>query len=769
MDPREAEFAAKLFATFKVEADEHLKSLSDGLLALENHLPQENQKEAIETIFREAHSLKGAARAVNHEVIQNVCQSLENVLSDLRNGNIVPSPSLFDTSYATLDFIGKFISFSDKSDSFQDKEQLQSLIQRLDRLCSSKANLSQDKTPEAPFSPYQANPQPEFKEETNNGTKASPNPEKKATIRVSTQKLDRLLQESEEMLMIKLSSAQRENDVKKALLMFKKWEKQWKRIQKDIKIFQLMFNEPSSTAESKKFSKQFLEFFDWQQDFFHSAQEHMQNLAQEATQDNRIIGSMIDNLLDDAKKVLMQPISTLYEIFPRMVRDISRSLSKEIHLNLEGGDIEVDRRILEEMKDPLTHLIRNSIDHGIESPEIREENHKPPFGTVTISASQAGGNRVEVLIIDDGAGIDSEKVKESAIKQGVISKADADKLSFDETIMLIFQSGISTSPIITELSGRGIGMGVVGEKVEKLAGQISIETHMGKGTTFRISLPLTMATFRGIHIKVSNQDFIIPTQHVKRAIKINAEDVKKLENRETIVLEEKTLSFVELSDILGIERKKQDYRKTHRYALIIKASDITLALGVDDIISEQEVFTKGLGKQLKRIKNISAATVLEGGKVIPILDPFDLIKSAIELKANKYGLPQIKTETKKEIAKTVLIAEDSLTARMLLKNILESAGYHVKIAVDGLEAFSILKNEPIDLLITDIEMPKMDGLELTQKVRAVDQYQDLPIIICTSRGSKEDKEHGIEVGANAYIDKSSFVQSNLLDIMQKLL
>lgn len=799
MNPKETEFAAKLLATFKIEAEEHLKALYDGLITLENDSSKDKKQEAIETIFREAHSLKGAARAVNHELVEKICQSLENVLSEFKHDKVKASQILFNTVYETTDFIGKLIPLSDSSfEQFQEKELFNSLLKRLDLLSKGEVPTDERKaekpfSSELPLSPYYVPEQIEkridfSKEEKPNklenleqSTPVKTNSSsaeakdrhaetlKKSTIRVSTHKLDHLLQQAEEMLMIKLTSFQRENDLKNMQLQFKKWDKDWQRIQSMMRSLNLPHKNFEHQALNPAYlSKQLLEFFEHQREFFKSFSENLHHLLQNTSQDNRILGSMIDTLLDDAKKILMQPLSTLYEIFPRMVRDISHQLEKEITLHVEGGDIEVDRRILEEMKDPLIHLIRNSIDHGIETRVLRQEHQKPICGTISIVASQISGNCVEIQISDDGKGIDVEKVKQAAINQGTLSKIEADQLSFDAALQLIFQSGISTSPIISELSGRGLGMGIVAEKTEKLGGKISIKTTQGKGTTFSITLPLTLATFRGIHIKVEDQDFILPTQHVNRALRIHKQEIIRLENRETITLEGKTLAFVHLEDVLGIQRKQDTGSQAkYQFAVIVKASEMTIAIGVDGIVSEQEVFTKSLGKQLLRLKNITSATVLEGGKVIPILDPFDLVKSAIKISGSSKKLIATPEAPKKK-KRTVLIAEDSVTARMLLKNILETAGYIVKTAVDGAEAFSILNSEQIDMLLSDVEMPRMDGFALAQKVRQTEKLKELPIIICTSKGSKEDKEHGIEVGANAYIDKSSFAQSNLLDIIKKL-
>lgn len=763
MDKREAEFLTKLLATYKVESLEHLKNLSDGLLALEAHPTENKQKELLEVVFREAHSLKGASRAVNFQKVEKLCQEMENVLSAWKKGLLIPSPALFDTLYAVLDWLNLRIPQSDQTEAVQDLEQLNLLLQKLELLEPNPTTLSQanstrvqeQSTHEPPASPQ--------KSDESNLEKID------HTIRVSSHKLDHLLQQVEEMLVVKLTSAQRFNHFKEIALLMGQWDKEWNKAQINLRLVCSM---PESSFPSSVLNSlhQLQDFLNWQQHFIKNFKETTYRYTRAAAQDHRIVTGLVDTLLDDTKKVLMQPFSTLLDVFPRMVRDISHSLGKKIHLQMSGGEIEIDRRILEELKDPLIHLIRNSIDHGIELPDERLLLHKPPDGTISMAASQISGNSVEISVSDDGKGINAEKVKQTAIKQNILTDKDAQRMSEEEILKLIFQSGISTSSSVTELSGRGLGMGIVSEKVEKLGGQVFIETKKDSGTTFRLVLPLTLATFRGIHITAAEQDFIIPTQNVKRILRLQTAQIKSVEGKETILYEGHTLAYIPLAQILQLPSMPNN---TGIFpVMIIKAAETTLAVGVDQILNEQEVLIKGLGKQLARVRNIAAATVLESGHVIPILDPFDLVKTVVKgSRASILNVTKQQAESVEDLPKrkVILIAEDSVTARILLQNILESAGYEVKLAVDGVEAFTQLQTEKIDILLSDIEMPRMTGLELTAKVRATEKLKDLPVILCTSRGSKEDREQGIEVGANAYIDKNHFVHSSLLDTIQKLL
>lgn len=790
MDSKEQEFLKKLKETFQIEAKEHLQIISNGLLEIEKN-PINIDKELINTIFREAHSLKGAARAVNHSVIQNLCQSLETVLSSLRQEKIKLAASSFDILYSTIDLIDKYLTFDEDINDINERKLIDHLIQSLEeiakegifkneesekKISKEQIDLKKNDNDEISASKETLKIDPQITRESSiehpKKTSSSQLDSSTSTIRVSTSKLDLLLQEIEEMLVIKLTSGQRVFEVKEIQKDFEKWHLEKKRIQKEVQLLRQWLskqNDQKSNTISTSTIKTIFDFLSWQESQMKDFKEKINSLKKKTEQDYRVNSTIIDNLLEETKKVLMQPFATILEPFPRMLRDIGKTLGKEVELEINGADIEIDRRILEEMKDPLMHLLRNSIDHGIEFTKERISKNKSAKGTISIDISQVSGSNVEISVSDDGSGIDIDKIKQSAIKNNFIQPKESEALSDSEALMLIFQSGVSTSNIITDLSGRGVGMGVVSQKVEKLGGQIFVESTLGKGTKIKIHLPITLATFRGIHVIAEEQGFIIPTHYMLRVLRIQAKEIKTIEGKETILNDGKNITFVRLSDILGLEKvNNPKINEDYIYILLLKASEVMVAVEVDKIISEEEVFIKGLGKQLTRVRNIAAATVMEWGKIIPILDPFDFVKSVMKGTDIAIVPKKIKKE-KKDVKKIILIAEDTLTARMLLKNILDSAGYIVKTAVDGAEAYSIMLQEKIDLLLSDIEMPRLNGFDLTLKVRENEMLKDIPIVLCTSLSTKEDKEKGILVGANAYIIKSSFEQSNLLETIQRLL
>ncbi|MEO6319234.1 MAG: response regulator, partial [Polaromonas sp.] len=586
-----------------------------------------------------------------------------------------------------------------------------------------------------------------------------------------TARLDVLLFQAEELLSAKLTASQRVAEIREAVGELATLNREQAKIAPAKKAFQQAWAKAGpghSVDQAKAQWRKLMEFMAWEATALKSMESRLGALAKSAEHEQRSLASMVDGLLENMKKVLMLPIASALEVFPKMVRDLSRSQGKEVELIVAGGEIEIDRRILEEVRDPLIHLIRNCIDHGLETAEVRQRANKPPQGTVTLAMTQKNGNKIEILVSDDGAGIDLSKVREAARKFGLVSPEDADSPAL---LPLVFQSGVSTAPIITDLSGRGLGLAIVREKVERLGGIVSVETDPGRGTAFRIVLPLTLATFRGVQVRVNDQQFILPSTHVEQGLRLKSALIKTVENRETIPWKGEALALVHLADVLELPRARAGgaggATPDTLQVLILGSASGRIAFGVDEIVSEQEVLVKPLGKQLSRVRNIAGATILGSGKAVPILNVADLLRSAVKVAAAPMATRVDGQEAVVE-TKSILVAEDSITSRSLLQNILESAGYKVVTAVDGMDGLTRLKTEHFDLVVSDVEMPRMNGFDLTARIRADQALAQLPVILVTSLESREHRELGVDAGANAYIVKSSFDQSNLLETIRRL-
>ncbi|OPX93287.1 MAG: Gliding motility regulatory protein [Pelotomaculum sp. PtaB.Bin104] len=754
----------RLRSLFKIEAEERLKAMSAGLLELERTPDVESQTAVVEAIFREAHSLKGAARAVNMTDIETICQSLESVLAILKRKEINPSPELFDTLHYAVDTISKLLSTTEGEQVLITK-----LIQQLAELETGKQSGStrtEEPIPKLkrniPTSPPVSDYHLSQIAGIDTAGQADPSildkPSVSGTVRISTEKLDSLLLQAEEMLSIKLTADRHACDLRDIQDILGCWDKECEK-----------YHPGTQTDKNNLQFAKLVEFLDRNHNFIKLLESKVKNLIKLAEHDRRSIGAVVDNFQKDTRKALMLPFSSLLATFPMMIRDLSRVQNKEVELILQGSEIEIDKRILEDMKDPLIHLLRNCIDHGIEKPEERERSKKPRCGKIAVTISQVSGHKVEILVSDDGIGINLDKVKESAVNKGILTKNECDKLREQEALALIFQSEVSTSPIITDISGRGLGLAIVREKVERLGGVITVETQPQNGSLFHMIIPVTLATFRGILVRVAEQFFIIPSTNVDRVMRIKQDEIKTVENKEIISLKGCAVSFVRLADVLELTpQENKDSSLGYIPVLLLGTAEKRIAFAVDEIVCEQEVLVKSLGKQLSRVRNISGATVLGSGRVVPVLNVPDLLKSTVWIKnapvetasaTGKAGLNK----------KSILVVEDSITSRMLLKNILESSGYSVKTAVDGIEALTALRTDDYDLVVSDVEMPRMNGFDLTSRIRMDKKYARLPVVLVTGLDSREDRERGIDAGADAYIVKSSFDHGNLLEVINKLI
>jgi two-component system chemotaxis sensor kinase CheA len=765
------DFLKRLLATFRVEADEHLQVMSAGLVELENNPAEIRYAEIIETVFREVHSLKGAARAVNFKEIELVCQSLENLFAALKSTRLAVSPSLFDLLQEALDSLGTLLAAQGKTMVVARRLVIETLTQRLtDALQGQLTQSESDRS--IPLSAQQVpTVLPEIPIETTIAVAAhTPSPAlnlSSGTVRVSTQKLDAVMRQVEELLAPRLASAQRVRELRDVAASFAIWKKQRVRIRPTLRLIERYTEKGGSAYCTSGELPKLLEFLEREHLFMKTLEERLLRLSKFAAHDWRTLAGMTDSLLHEVKEMHLLPFSSLLEIFPRFTRELARDQGKQVELVIQGGEIEIDRRILEEMKAPLIHMLRNCLDHGIEQPAIRQNKGKSPHGTITVAIAQNDSGKIEIMVADDGVGIDAAKVKAAACRLNLVSAEEVERLSEQEAQALAFRSGISTSQIITDISGRGLGLAIVWEKVERLGGVVALESGRDSGTSFRITLPLMMATFRGVLVRASDHYFVIPALSVERVARVGQKDILTVENRPTILLDGQTVALVSLSDVLELPHQSSTADTSGRATVVaLGTGRQRVAFQVEEILGEQEVLVKSLGRQLARVRNIIGASVLGTGQVVAVLNVQDLLKSAV-----KRAAPALVAAAKPGAAakQSILVVEDSITSRSLLKSILESASYLVTTAVDGVDAYTTLKTGTFDLIVSDVEMPRMDGFDLTAKVRSDKQLANLPVVLVTALESREHRERGIDVGANAYIVKSSFDQSNLLEVVRQLI
>ncbi|HEY9749823.1 MAG TPA: hybrid sensor histidine kinase/response regulator [Allocoleopsis sp.] len=581
------------------------------------------------------------------------------------------------------------------------------------------------------------------------------------TIRVETPKLDALMTQTGELTVTKIRVAHRLTEIEAIASLWEEWSR-------DTFVNRFAFSSdrhPNSSALKQL------------ETFYHRTEERLDRLGllinrlrSAAYEDNARLDVVASELEEGVRTLRLLPLSTIFQLLPRMVRDLAKQQGKEVNLIIEGGETRADKRVLEEMKDPLMHMVRNAIDHGLESPAERERLGKPCQATIRLKGYQTATSIV-IEVSDDGRGLDVESIKRTALKREIVREVDLAAMTPSQIQSLIFAPGFSTRNFVTEISGRGVGLDVVRTNVERLKGTIHVESQLGQGCTFRVQMGTTLATAHVLIVEVQGRAYAIPVEAVHTTLLIQPHEVFAIEGRETIVLADQPVSVVALVDLLELKsgvsgRSPQSGLNSKLLpCIVLKVGSDRLGLLVDALLDEQDVVLKPQSKLLKRVRNVSGATILGTGEVCMVLNPQDLIKSVRQ--RSTAAAPKVFAEVQ-VVKQTILLVEDSITIRTQEKRILESAGYEVVTAVDGLDGFNKLRTREFDAVVSDVQMPNLDGLGLAAKIRQHKEYSELPIILVTSLATDEDKRRGAEAGANAYITKGTFDQKVLLDTLRRL-
>jgi len=700
---------------FKTESEERLQHLDDGLLRLEKTPADQS---LLEDLFREAHSLKGAARMLGLTGIQTLAHQLEDTLGAASKGGTAPQPEAMASMNQTLETIRRLVQMEIGETS--GAEQV-------------NAELKHEAAASEPTIPHSGIRTPDstaFRIET---------------IRVDPKKLDTLLTQAGELTVTKIRIARRLAGID-ALL---DYCDEWARVVHTGAAHSGQFPAQAGEPIAQRLAP---------------LQDMLNQLRTGAYEDSARLDFVAGQIESGVRTLRLLPMSTLFVLFPRLVHDLARDQRKEVELVIEGEDAVADKRVLEEMKDPLMHILRNAIDHGIEAPEQREQAGKPRVATVRIRASQTPASLV-IEVSDDGRGLDIEEIRRTALKRGMRSEEELAGMSAAQIQSLILVSGFSTSALITDVSGRGVGLDVVRNNVEHLKGTLQIESSPGKGLTLRAQLPISLATVRVLIAETNGRRYALPVEYVQFSRKIPLHDIYAMEGRLTVSIDGQAVSVSRLDDLLEIADSGTMNPQSTVVCVVLGVGEERFALMVDEVADELEVVLKPQSKLLKRVRNVSGATILDTGEVCMVLNPHDLLKTL--RKKSVTAVPVAAAEA--AVKKVLLLAEDSITTRTQEKRILEGAGYEVVTAVDGADAYNKLATRSFDAVVSDIMMPNMSGLALTEKIRADKKYAELPIILVTSRASEEDQRRGLEAGANAYISKPSFDQRVLLDCLARLI
>ncbi|MEW6365398.1 MAG: hybrid sensor histidine kinase/response regulator [Acidobacteriota bacterium] len=817
--PSDEDFLRQLLATFKVELDERLETLNRCLLQLEAGTGE--PQDLVDQIFREAHSLKGAARAVEVKEVEEVAHAMEALLSEVKQGRAM-DPNMFTILYGCVDFFTKAMEARLAGNTIG-QEEVRSHVLDLEnaRVGFGALKPPSGPTPEAPSPDSQqlpahskekkTRPRGHRRDRTEDAQPEAPQPPPaaiktevppaepparpvavaaradlraaeaeaaprlganrrtgeedrrrrdrrlddallaKETIRVSTAKLDTLLATSGELLITKIKVAQHQETLTGLSTGIASLEKQLAELRKILKPHGDGGGPGARLAEAC-------------QERIRSLSRSVKRFRKEFHMDTARLHTLSREIQEEIKRIRMLPVGLLFDNFYRMVRDLSQVKGKQVVMTTEGGDCALDKKLIEALKDPLMHLIRNAIDHGIEAPQTRADQGKSPQGHIHLSARQKG-DTIIISVEDDGMGINTEAVKQKAIKRGMLRAEDSETLSQRDILNFIFRPGFSTSPIVDDISGRGIGLDVVHTTVERLNGTLDVSSVPGQGARFIMQLPLTVSTFQGLLVKAGGQVFIFPIASVDQIRRIPPKEIRRLGSSETVQLGGLPVQLGRLAGVLGLQEAPRDPDEK-LVVVVLGSAEKRVGFVVDELMGEQEVILKSFSRPLIRVRYLAGATILGNGMIVMILNVAELVNASSQPHPTAPPVPTRKPVDRP--MRSILVVDDSITTRTLEKNILETAGYRVLLATDGVEAFGTLQTEEVDLVLSDVQMPRLDGFSLTRKIKSDPRHKDMPVILVTSFASPEDKARGIEAGADAYIAKSSFDQNKLLQTIEHL-
>ncbi len=734
---QDADLFKQLIEIFRVELEENLQRITEALLELEkNKLNADEAKKRTEVLFRAAHNIKGTARSMGLNEISELAHHLESMFSAIQNKKILLSPDRVNLCLDAIDGMRSAMQ------AVLEKKELGFDFQELSKRL--QAGPQEQQQPSAHT--------PERRKEPVKKTASPTESPESDTIRVSLTNLDRISALMEEMQISKIAI----DDHYVALTRL---------ASKSSELSNLWAQTLFEVANEAKLSGTLQKAIAGNSDYIAEVADSLDQMQKNMRPHMNGLSLLNNSLQEELRMLRLIPAATLTQTLPRTVRDLAQELGKKIDFTVTGDEVKIDKIILENLKNPLIHLLRNAIDHGIGTESERESKGKNKAGKIKLDIHQEG-NQIVFTLSDDGKGIDTQTVASVALAKNLISSAELNTLSEDKILNLIFHPGFSTKETVTSVSGRGVGLDVVKSNLESLKGQVKVETTLGQGTTFTLRLPLTLVSERGLMLKSGGHFFVLPTSSIERVLTLSAEQIINVETTQAILLDEHPVPLRILADILKLEKMEPALPERIFIAVIRKGMQLA-ALLVDDIIGEREIVVKPLQAPMSKAPCVAGATLSGTGQVIIVLNPNDLINQALHLKS-RVPFRSASDKTKTQARPHILVVDDSITTRTLEKNVLESKDYQVTVAVNGKEAWDLLQKQSFSLLVTDVSMPIMDGFTLTERVKQSPDLKDLPVIIVTSLGSDAEKKRGIEAGANAYIVKNEFESSQLLEFIAQL-
>ncbi|MBF0353490.1 MAG: hybrid sensor histidine kinase/response regulator [SAR324 cluster bacterium] len=749
---------------FQLECDELLPQLERLILTLEN--AGESRKSMFE-IARIVHTLKGASLTVMAEEVNAFTHALEDYLGPLKNREVL-TPKETDYILATMDWLRFLIG-----QTIAGKPVPEEVLQVIESISKGEPFPPIDGAP-SPETPRDIPPEiPDFPEQTpvsshniepvvveqKSSVKISEEQNlfqdsSQSTQRIAVQTLNRLFNLSGELYVRSHGIAKLKDNMSglfKSLSLLNQKSRLMPHLSPRTDNEESFQNLHNSMLEFQKLTADI-------QARFYSMYEYTDEL-------NLQFQQLTETLREETMTARMVPLSLLFDTIPRMVREISQGLGKKVRFQINGDDTRIDKAMIERIKAPLEHLIRNALDHGIESPDMRKQRGKSAEGTLTLSAFQRG-DEVHIELEDDGGGINLEKLREKIVSLNLLSAEKIQYLKTDELLDFIFLPGVTTRKEVSSLSGRGIGMDVVKFEIEKMHGKVITRSEPGQYTAFTLRLPLSLAITHTLLMEASGQLYAIPTSMVEQYFVIETGQIEQIGGKNVVTIDGKPHLVAWLSELMG--NPLPEFMTNIRMpALMFRMDNTDVVVIADHFAGESEVVVKPLDPRLKKVQNLMGATLLNDGRIALVVDVIDFLHT---IRESQYQALQNKMVQKPEQAvKKILIVEDSLTIREMERKMLQKAGYDVTLAVDGLDGMNKIRQQLFDLIISDIDMPRMNGLELTRSLKADEKYRQIPLVIVSYKDRAEDRKRGMEAGADHYIAKNQFDSGEFLQLIQRLI
>jgi two-component system, chemotaxis family, sensor kinase CheA len=792
------DLASRLRATFLAELDDQVRALNADLIALE---ATPGDAERLRSLFRSAHAVKGAARVAGVSEVEEACHALESIFARVRSGELTLGAGEFGLLFGAIDALadardrlraGQPLTdapIASRIAELHAAAELQPLEPSAPRTAPPQldaptaepsvaadepgAPAAEPDTPpveraapaEEPAPPDE--PGPRVSPADDPSRQAGPAAERGASadepdasadepvrpspdggagpaaaiagedsVRVRGEKLDALATRTGELLV--------------AAGAVKRASAEWAELRDELARWSSRWQQRSASDDGVRQGEL--------EGSLHGLVQLADRIVRGATAHTGVLERIVDEVVGGVRRLRLRPFAEVAEGLPRAVRDIAARTGKRIQLEIRGQDIEADRVVIDTLRDPLLHLVRNAADHGIEQPTEREAAGKPAEGTIRIVAALRGG-RLQIVVDDDGAGVDADAVRRHIRSRGGVPPADDRQLAW-----LLLGGGISTRTEATELSGRGVGLDLVRAALERIGGSVRMSWRVGRGTRFILEAPPTPTALRAVLVNVAAQLFALPASNVQRLIRIRPEQVRQVEGRPVVPLGDAPVQLVSLAQLLGppLHARPPSILVP---AIVLESGGDLVAVTVDELVEEGEIVVRPLDDRVV-VPHVTGGSLLASGRIAIVLSPDSLVQAAITRRGDA---PSFAAAAGAAAPRHILVVDDSITTRTLEQSVLEAAGYLVTVAVDGQDGWERLQAGGLDAVVADVEMPRMDGFELTRKARASKRFAELPIVLVTGLESADDRARGLEAGADAYIEKSSFDQTTLLDTIRQLI